>query len=149
VLWPDSPWLHPSSEVLFIAVVATSSALGELWDSDDHPQPSRSRWRIRWQLMMLFGVLASSVLYGAFVYHTLENPGRAYGIDCSVVAEWVSSPATAPRDPLQAQLVGRWGDACTGWASVQAVLFRWSLWMAGVLALVSTAVVYVYPPRRR
>lgn len=32
---PDSPLLHPSSEVLFIAVVATSSALGELWDDDD------------------------------------------------------------------------------------------------------------------
>jgi hypothetical protein len=148
VLWPESPLLHPSSEVLFIAVIATSSALGELWDGEDHARVPRSPSRIKWQLMMLFGVLASSVLYGAFVYHTLENPGRAHGIDCSVVAEWSSGARAAPVDPLRSQLIRRWGAACTGWATVQATLFTWSLWMAGVLAVLSTAVVYVYPPRR-
>lgn len=149
VLWPGSPWLHPSSEVLFIAVITTSSALGELLEAEEHPQPSRSRWRIRSQLLMLLGVLASSVLYGAFVYHTLENPGRSHGIDCSLVAGVDSRMAAASPDPLLAQLVQRWAEPCRPWIRVQDALFTWSLWMTGVLATLSTAVVAAYPSRRR
>ena len=42
---PGSPLLHPSSEVLFIAVVATSSALGELWDGEEESVYLRPRRR--------------------------------------------------------------------------------------------------------
>lgn len=76
---PGSPLLHPSSEVLFIAVVATSSALGELWDQDGQWHRPPAPGRIAWQLMMLVGVLSSSLLYGAYVYATLGNPGRPQG----------------------------------------------------------------------
>ena len=76
---PGSPLPHPSSEILFIAVVATSSALGELWEGEAYaPRPER-RARSRWQLILLAGVLFSSLLYGAYVYATLINPGRAHG----------------------------------------------------------------------
>ncbi|HEX6041875.1 hypothetical protein [Longimicrobium sp.] len=39
---PGVPLLHPSSEMLFIALASTSSALAELWDGEDH-WPPRSR----------------------------------------------------------------------------------------------------------
>lgn len=108
---PGSPLLHPSSEVLFIAVVANSSALGELWDGEDMLAYPRSPWRGRWQLFMLLGVLFSSLLYGAYVYATLGDPGRAHGVGCSVVASWATR--SGPRDPWRIEMVSRWGSACT------------------------------------
>jgi hypothetical protein len=143
---PGSPLLHPSSEVLFIAVVSTSSALGELWDDDDRWSRPRSHWRGKWQLAMLVGVLTSSLLYGAYVYATLGNPGRAQGVDCSIITLW--SVRGTSLEPSQAELVRRWGSVCMPWAQSQAVLFRWSLWNVALWAPLSTTAMYLYPPRR-
>ena len=137
---PGTPLLHPSSEVLFIAVVATSSALGELWDGPDdrraYPPP---RGRALGQLMLLLGVLCSSLLYGAYVYHTLMSPGRAYGIDCSAVAETASQGGQAGG----AVLAG-WAAVCGRWARIQMGFFTWSLWMTGFWVIVSTGAIVVY-----
>ena len=141
---PGSPLLHPSSEVLFIAVVATSSALGELWDEGENPWIPRSRWRGRWKMFMLLGVLMSSLLYGAYVYHSLMSPGRTLGIDCAAVAGWgVRLGGMAP----DAGILARWMPACRSWMDVQHRFFLASLWMTGVLALVSTAAVYLFATR--
>jgi hypothetical protein len=142
---PGSPLLHPSSEVLFIAVVATSSALGELWEEDDYRSRPRSHWRARWQLLLLLGVLASSLLYGAYVYATLGEPGRAAGVNCTVIAGWVRQPGP---DPWRAHLAGQWGSSCAAWARSQATLFRWSLWMVAIWVPISTTAMYLFPPRR-
>lgn len=143
---PGSPLLHPSSEVLFISVVATSSALGELWEGDEHRFRPVHRGRAYWQLGMLLGVLSSSLLYGAYVYATLGNPGRAHGLDCSVIAAWTATPA--PRDPWGADLVARWGPVCVPWARTQALFFLVSAWMTAGWVLASTLAMYLYRPRR-
>jgi hypothetical protein len=141
---PGTPLLHPSAEVLFIAVVASSSALGELWDGDHwsaRPTPDRSYW----QLGMLTGVLCSSLLYGAYAYATLSNPGRGQGLDCLVIAGWAR---TGPGDAWKAELLSRWGSVCMPWARSQALFFTCSLWMTGGWVLMSAAAMYRYPPRR-
>jgi hypothetical protein len=143
---PESPLLHPSSEVLFIAVVATSSALGELWDRSEPFRTSETAWRARWQLVLLAGVLLSSLLYGAYVYATLGSPGRPHGIDCSAVSGWAAAPA--PLDASRADVVRRWGSVCAPWTRSQGMFFRWSVWNTGVWACLSTAAMYLYPPRR-
>jgi hypothetical protein len=144
---PDAALLHPSSEVLFIAVVATSSALGELWDGGDDLSPRHERrWRARWQLVLLLGVLLSSLLYGAYVYATLGEPGRVQGVDCSFVATW--TPAAGARDPWKEALVSRWGGVCAPWMRSQALFFQCSLWMTGIWVVISTGLTYRYPPRR-
>lgn len=140
---PGSPLLHPSSEVLFIAVVATSSALGELWD-DDEPSLVRRRspWRGRWQLFLLFGVLLSSLLYGAYVYHSLMSPGRAHGIDCGAVSGIALQRGGAVSDP---GILTRWVPACRTWAEVQIRFFLASLWVTAGLVVMSTIAVSLYP----
>lgn len=143
--FPGSPLLHPSSEVLFIAVVATSSALGELWDGEDHWDRQAARARAVWQLMMLFGVLSSSLLYGAYVYATLSSPGQAHGVDCSALGTWAAMPR---RNPWQSELVSRWGTACAPWLRSQVLFFRWSLGAAAVWCVLSTLAMSRNPPRR-
>lgn len=143
---PGSPLLHPSSEVLFIAVVATSSALGELWEGDEHWSGRPARARAIWQLTMLFGVLSTSLLYGAYVYATLENPGRTHGLDCSVIASWAAAPR--PHEPWRTELVARFGSVCAPWVRSQALFFRVSLWFTLGWVVLSTAAVYNHPPRR-
>ncbi len=138
---PGSPLLHPSSEVLFIAVVATSSALGEVWDGEEHRFPPRSHWRVKWQLFLLFGLLMASLLYGAYVYHSLMSPGRASAIDCAAVA--MQAPGGRHSAPNAGFLVP-WIEPCHQWAQVQARFFLISLWLTGALAAASTVAVYVY-----
>jgi hypothetical protein len=140
---PGSPLLHPSSEVLFIAVVATSSALGELWDGEDQPYVPRSRWRGRWKLLLLLGVLSSSLLYGSYVYHTLLSPGRAYGLDCAALSGLGGSPAASPAPVPPEQF-----HACRRWAEIQARFFLVSLWVTGFWILMSTIAVAVFPSRK-
>lgn len=144
--FPGTPLLHPSSEVLFIAVVASSTALGELWDRDENRFHAAARGRPAWQLLMLASVLASSLLYGAYAYATLGSPGRAQGVDCSVIAAW--APRSGPHDTWQAELLSRWGGACEPWLRSQALFFRCSLWLTALCVVVSTAAMYRYPPRR-
>jgi hypothetical protein len=144
---PGSPLLHPSSEILFIAVVATSSALGELWDHDEYESYHQTRGRTRWQLILLVGVLFSSLLYGAYVYATLMDPGRAHGIDCSVVMSWGANPAE--QDGWRAAMVARWSSVCAPWARTQVLFFRVSLWMTLVWAALSVLAMYRHPPKRR
>lgn len=143
---PGSPLLHPSSEILFIAVVATSSALGELWDQDGRGYTPREPGRIGWQLMMLVGVLISSLLYGAYVYATLMGPGRAHGVDCSAVVSWMPTPGRS--DPWKAEMVRQWGGVCVPWVRSQALFFCVSLGLTLICAAVSTAAIYRFPPRR-
>ena len=144
---PGPPRLHPSSEVLFIALVATSSALGELWD-DGEPWGRRPypHGRSYWRLGMLFGVLSTSLLYGAYVYATLGNPGRAHGVDCSIIATWTDA-REAP-DPWRTELVSRWSAACRPWARTQSLFFLCSAWLTAGWVLVSTIAMYRYRPRR-
>lgn len=142
---PGSPLLHPSSEVLFIAVVATSSALGELWDDDPHLLTPRSHWRVRWQLLMLLGVLSSSLLYGAYVYATLGSPGRVHGLDCSVVTRWSVTPSL---ETWQVAAVDHWRGPCATWMKSQEMFFRSSLWMTTAWAVLGTAAMYSNPPRK-
>lgn len=143
---PGSPLLHPSSEVPSIAVVATSSALGELWD--EHPwEYPRPRSRSRWQLVLLVGVLLSSLLYGAYVYHSLMSPGREYGNECATVADLAVRPRRLPREI--GELVSGWGPICTRWATVQARFFECSLWLTGVCVLAGTAAIHWCRTRRR
>lgn len=140
---PGSALLHPSSEVLFIGVVATSSALGELWDTEDHWTRPRTPWRGRWQLILLLNLLLASLLYGAYVYHTLMSPGRAFAIDCAAVA----SEGAGRRVPTAGILVPL-VDPCREWAAVQARFFLISLWLTGGLAVASTIAVYMYSVSR-
>ncbi|HST57267.1 MAG TPA: hypothetical protein VLK84_01190 [Longimicrobium sp.] len=143
---PGSPLLHPSSEVLFIAVVATSSALGELWDQDGQWHRPPAPDRIHWQLAMLVGVLSSSLLYGAYVYATLGNPGRPHGVDCSALVAWAAN--AGPQDPWRRQMVVQWGSACTPWVRSQALFFHVSLVLTLACAAGSTAAMYRFPPKR-
>lgn len=140
---PGRPRLHPSSEVLFIAVVATSSALGELWDAEDHWARPRSPWRGRCQLFLLLGVLVASLLYGAYVYHSLMSPGRAFAVDCATVASTGRGRVTP--DP---GILLQWDGPCREWIGVQARFFLVSLWLTSVLVVVSTCAVYMYPATR-
>jgi hypothetical protein len=143
---PGSPLLHPSSEVLFIAVVATSSALGELWDGEDHSwSRPRSPWRGRWQLFLFLGVLTSSLLYGAYVYHSLLSPGRAHGIDCAAVSTLAAQAGIVAPDK---EMVAAWSGPCDLWVRVQGRFFLSSLWVTGFWILMSTAGVYLFPARR-
>jgi hypothetical protein len=142
---PGSALLHPSSEVLFIGVVATSSALGELWDTEDHWTRPPSPWRGRWQLFLLLGVLSSSLLYGAYVYHTLLSPGREHGIDCPAVKTLIKSAERAAADP---SIPGAWSAQCSRWNRVQDRFFLASLWLTAFWVLMSTAGVYLYPSTR-
>ncbi|HLM67826.1 MAG TPA: hypothetical protein VK358_09875 [Longimicrobium sp.] len=142
---PGSPLLHPSSEVLFIAVVATSSALGELWDGEDPGLPRRSRGRALSQLVLLLGVLITSILYGAYVYHTLISPGRAFGIDCAAVAELSSRH----RVPDAGVALAGWEPVCGRWARVNTGFFQWSLWVTGFGVIASTSAMHFFRPRRR
>lgn len=145
---PGSPLLHPSSEVLFIGVVATSSALGELWDDDEERRGyPRRRGRSIVQLMLLTGVLASSLLYGAYVYHSLMSPGRSYGIDCSAVVAITSALEGAATEETMA-LLREWLPTCGRWARVQAGFFRWSLWVTGLWVFVSVLAMHFYRPQK-
>jgi len=145
---PGSPLLHPSSEVLFIAVVATSSALGDLWDREDHPyNAARSRAHVTAQLVLLLGVLSSSLLYGAYVYHSLMSPGRAYGIDCVAMGELAASPDGAALGI--ARVLAGWNQVCGRWVAIQAGFFRWSLWVTGFWVIVSAFAIHFFRPRRR
>lgn len=139
---PGSALLHPSSEVLFIAVVATSSALGELWDGDDEPCRlyARSRGRSLAQLVLLVGVMSSSLLYGAYVYHTLMSPGRMHAIDCS---------APGLIGGAEGALVAFARPICGTWARVQAGFFRWSVWVTGFWVMVSTLAMFFFRSKRR
>ncbi len=113
----EPPLLHPSSEVLFIALVATSSSLGELWD-DDEPALVRRRppWRGRWQLLLLLGVLLSSLLYGAYVYHSLMSPGRSHGIDCGALSALSAQPDPTAGDR---RVLAEWSGPCRRGVQVQ------------------------------
>lgn len=143
---PGSPLLHPSSEVLFIAIVATSTALGELWDGEDHSWARpRSPWRSRWQLFLLLGVLTTSLLYGAYVYHTLLSPGRAHGIDCAAVS---ALAAQAGIDAADRAIATAWGRPCGRWVNVQGRFFLASCWVTAFWVLMSTAGVHFFPARR-
>jgi hypothetical protein len=144
---PGSPLLHPSSEVLFIAVVATSSALGELWDGEEESVYLRPRRRVHIQLALLLGVLLSSLLYGAYVYHSLMSPGRAYGIDCAALAGLVSQPHLVPVGG--GEIVARWAPVCARWSQVQAGFFKSSLWMTGFGVIVATWAMHRHRPRWR
>jgi hypothetical protein len=144
---PGTPLLHPSSEVLFIAVVATSSALGELWDGEDDVLRRRLPGRARWQLFMLIGVLSSSLLYGAYVYHTLMSPGRAYGVDCSAVAQIGAQPRFSLREVVEA--VAQWSPTCARWTQIQAGCFEWSLWLTGFWVIIAIAAMHHPRPQRR
>lgn len=144
---PDAALLHPSSEVLFIAVVATSSALGELWDAGDVVSPRHEkRSRARWQLFLLFGVLTSSLLYGAYVYATLGSPGRAYGVDCSALGE--GAIMLGATDAWWRELGEQWIGYCAPWRRSQELFFRLSLWMTVVWTAVSVAAMYWDRSRR-
>lgn len=144
---PGTPWLHPSSEVLFIAVVATSSALGELWDTgEENLLYRRSHGRALTQLVLLLGVLSTSVLYGAYVYATLSSPARVHGIDCSVLVGWTAGPG--PKEPWPAELVARWAGVCGPWARTQSLFFHASLWLTALCVPASGAAMYMYPARR-
>jgi hypothetical protein len=142
---PGSSLLHPSSEVLFIGVVATSSALGELWDVEDHWTRPRSSWRGHLQLFLLLGLLMASLLYGAYVYHSLMSPGRASAVDCAAVVSEVGGPQRPRPDP---GFLVRWVEPCGEWAAVQARFFLISLWLTGGAALASTIAVYMYSDSR-
>lgn len=133
--FPDSPFLHPSSEVLFVAVVATSSALGELMGERGDPLFARRRsaGRALGELILLAGVLISSLLYGAYVYHSLLSPGRAFGVDCTAVKV----------------LALEWKSLCVPWVRAQAGFFRWSLWLTTLWVVISTFAVYSNRPRAR
>jgi hypothetical protein len=144
---PGSPLLHPSSEVLFIAVVATSSALGELWDGEDDEWRRRAPGRARWQLFMLMGVLSSSLLYGAYVYHTLMSPGRAYGIDCAALAGMASQPRLVPVGA--GGIVARWAPVCARWSQIQVGFFESSLWVTGLWVILATWAMHCHRPRWR
>ena len=133
---PGSPLLHPSSEVLFIAVVATSSALGEVWDGDEHrfTPPVASSGSCS-----CFGLSTASLLYGAYVYHSLMSPGRASAIDCAAVAmQAAGGRHTAPG----AEFLVPWVEPCRQWAQVQARSFPISRWLTGALPGASTVAVY-------
>lgn len=143
---PGSSLLHPSSEVLFIAVVATSSALGALWDEDPREYP-RAKSRSRWPVVLLVGVLLSSLLYGAYVYHSLMTPGREHGIECARVADLAVTPHSLPRDI--GELVSGWGPICTRWARVQVRFFKGSLWLTGFCVIACTAAIHWCRTRRR
>jgi hypothetical protein len=144
---PGSPLLHPSSEVLFIAVVATSSALGELWDDNEELSLVRRRspWRGRWQLFLFLGVLMSSLLYGAYVYHSLLSPGRAHGIDCGAVAALALETGLPPGP---SGVLAEWSAPCHPWVQAQVRFFVASLWMTAFWVVVSTAAVGLFPARR-
>ena len=140
---PGSPLLHPSSEVLFIAVVATSSALGELWDGKEESVYLRPRRRAQFQLALLLGVLLSSLLYGAYVCHSLLSPGRAYGIDCAALASMASRPVGAE------EIVARWAPVCARWSQVQAGFFKASLWLTGFWVIIATWAMHHHRPKWR
>jgi hypothetical protein len=133
--FPDAPLLHPSSEVLFLAVVATSSALGNVREGQDGASYGhrRSPGRVLGELILMTGVLISSLLYGAYVYHSLTSPGREYGIDCTAVGA----------------LDSEWRLLCAPWMRTQGGFFRWSLWVTALWVVVSTFAVYSNRPRAR
>ncbi|HEU0016326.1 MAG TPA: hypothetical protein VFQ45_21785 [Longimicrobium sp.] len=139
---PGGPLFHPSSEVLFIAIVTTSAALGELWAARTTLRRP-TRWRNWSELALLFGVIISCIHYGAYVHHTLENPGRAAGVDCSIVATWGAAPGAAA-DALRMAVWQTWGTPCAVWSQAQEALWRWSLPMAIFWAATSTAAVAIY-----
>jgi hypothetical protein len=139
---PGVPLLHPSSEMLFIALASTSSALAELWDGEDHWHPARVE-RTHWQMVLLLGVLSSSLLYGAYTYHSFMSPGRAVAVDCTAVASLLSQQRTVLGGSVD------WTRVCLPWMRVQTGFFRWSLWLTALCVIVSTTAVHRCRPRWR
>jgi hypothetical protein len=143
--YPGTPLLHPSSEVLFIAVVASSSALGEVWEGEENRFLAAHASRAKWQLAILIAILVASLLDGAYAYATLSGPGKAHGLDCLAIAQW---PPAGADDAWRSGVLARWGSACAAWAQTQALFFRCSLWLTAGCVVVSMGAMYANPHRR-
>jgi len=142
----------PSPELLFLAVIAFATVLGEIQESDQERRRA-PRFRTHYAVLMIFGVVLSAAAYGAFVGGSMTSPGRRAGVDCAAVIDGAEPGAASPRieaDSVRGALARRWGSECGEWHAVQLRAFHESIWIAGCATALGLLGMLAYgPPMKR
>jgi hypothetical protein len=140
---PAKSPFRASPEILFLAVVVSASAFGEI----AHEQRPRTGGKTFAQVVLGLGVMVSALLYGAYAHHEMNSPGRTGGVDCQVVAEWAT---VQNLEPSQVAARNQWGRVCGEWEDAQGMFFRasWKLAVGLIVAGWLAIALYHEPPRR-
>lgn len=131
----------PSSEILFLALLAFATAFAEIYEGA-RDRFRRSGIRDLFLLVLALAVPISALLYGFYVHHLQDRPGRAAGVDCAAL---VGAEAGSVDPSIRA----RWDAECKEWGRVDAVYFDLSVKVAVVATVIGGFSVLFYGPSRR
>lgn len=138
--------LQASPELLFFSIVVSAAGLAEL--VGNMPEQGWSRLLLGLGgAGLLAGAVVSASLYGVYVDHTFNTPGRELGIDCSLFdpeADLDGRIDAVTADGLRAS-VATLARHCTEWMNFQRNVFRLSIWLALGLGFIGTICEWVRP----
>ena len=136
----DNPW-RSSPEIIFLVLVASASALGEI--SFGHRKPSR--FRHMFQVLLSGGAIIAAMLYGAYLSEELNRPGREAAVDCAVVFSTVSAPGG---DALLDSIRHHWEPACTRWLRTEERYFAFSNQWAVIFTIFGAVAIFFFGPAK-
>ena len=136
----ENAW-RSSPEIIFLVVVASASALGEISFS----RRKASAGRRFCQVLLAGGALVAAMLYGAYLSEELNSPGREAAVDCEVLVSDVPAPHSASV-PLLDSLRRRWEPACTRWWRREERYFAFSKELAAFFTVVGAVAIFNFGP---
>ncbi|HSU17893.1 hypothetical protein [Longimicrobium sp.] len=140
-----NPW-RSSPEIIFLVLVACSSALAEISFGHRRTSPLRHTF----QVALGTGVVLAAIAYGAYLGDELSSPGREAGIDCEIVAEAASTAsAVTAADPLVETIRRQWGAPCSRWERRRERYFVFSKRVAIIFTILGAFAIFCFPPSRR
>src|SRR5689334_20727468 len=120
----ENAW-RSSPEIIFLVVVASASALGEIAFSRRKPV----RWRHFCQIALAAGAIAGAMLYGAYLSEELNSPGSEAAVDCDAVVSQAPVPSSF-NDSLLDSIRLRWRAPCSIWWQRRERYFAFSKTLA-------------------
>lgn len=135
-----------SPELLFFSLMVSASALGELWD---RKKGGRRQWFFTYAVPgLIILVAASASLWGAYAYHTHNEPAKRFGAICTDPAAGSSEPRNTSRNNSGDHSVSL-RELCREWRAMEAGLFNTSCIIALLVGLGGTVSVVVHHKTRR
>ncbi|HEX2079394.1 MAG TPA: hypothetical protein VHG08_16835 [Longimicrobium sp.] len=131
--------LESSPELLFFSIVVSAAGVAELVGN----MPEHGWKKVLLAAggaVLLAGAVISASLYGVYVDHTFNTPGRELGLNCSLFD---------PQENLHGRVGGLTADSlrasvrtiaedCREWMDFQRRVFKLSIWLALALGFVGT-----------
>lgn len=145
---PDGA-LESSPELLFFSIVVSAAGVAELVGN----LPAH-RWRkvilASGGAVLVAGAVVSACLYGVYVDHTFNTPGRELGLNCSLFdpqANLRGQVGELTANSLRASVQTLTED-CREWMDFQRRVFRLSIWLAIGLGFIATVCEWLRPEKK-